>query len=222
SSSSPANQQQTQSRGPAFSKWPTVKIFMPPQGRFSPKRDEWCLTYCTQSITGRIHAVQPSCTTLCIRKVFEHEVKNVTGFKRHDMSVVRKKAIYSLPPEGQPDHVPKVLGGARTAPDPSASPSTSTTSESESLSSLPATVPTPIIKTRSWSPGYYLFTSTTIYGTFEHLASMSRDLPRQVSRQKKVESIKKEWIEYQEWVERIQKGELQETAGREGSSREGS
>ncbi|KAJ3761418.1 hypothetical protein EV360DRAFT_37911 [Lentinula raphanica] len=228
SSSSPANQQQTQSRGPAFSKWPTVKIFMPPQGRFSPKRDEWCLTYCTQSITGRIHAVQPSCTTLCIRKVFEHEVKNVTGFKRHDMNdsdgkkVVRKKAIYSLPPEGQPDHVPKVLGGARTAPDPSASPSTSTTSESESLSSLPATVPTPIIKTRSWSPGYYLFTSTTIYGTFEHLASMSRDLPRQVSRQKKVESIKKEWIEYQEWVEKIQKGELQETAGREGSSREGS
>ncbi|KAJ3831821.1 hypothetical protein F5878DRAFT_729561 [Lentinula raphanica] len=244
SSSSPANQQQTQSRGPAFSKWPTVKIFMPPQGRFSPKRDEWCLTYCTQSITGRIHAVQPSCTTLCIRKVFEHEVKNVTGFKRHDMSVmgedddgdtdatrtdgsdgkkvVRKKAIYSLPPEGQPDHVPKVLGGARTAPDPSASPSTSTTSESESLSSLPATVPTPIIKTRSWSPGYYLFTSTTIYGTFEHLASMSRDLPRQVSRQKKVESIKKEWIEYQEWVEKIQKGELQETVGREGSSREGS
>ncbi|KAH7872017.1 uncharacterized protein C8R40DRAFT_1072094 [Lentinula edodes] len=239
SSQSPPNQQQVQPRGPAFAKWPTVKIFMPPKGRFSPKRDEWCLTYCTQSITGRIHAAQPSCTTLCIRKVFEHEVRNVAGFKRHDMSVmrnddtaieviegkgkdkglheaskvVRKTAVYPLPAEGQPENVPRVLGGAES----SKSHSLSSTTSSSSTTLIPTTTTsTPTVTTRSWSPGYYLFTSTTIYGTFEHLASMSRDLPRQVARQKMMESMKREWVEYQEWAERIQRGEIQ---GVEGSFR---
>ncbi|KAF8829440.1 hypothetical protein HHX47_DHR3000703 [Lentinula edodes] len=239
SSQSPPNQQQVQPRGPAFAKWPTVKIFMPPKGRFSPKRDEWCLTYCTQSITGRIHAAQPSCTTLCIRKVFEHEVRNVAGFKRHDMSVmrnddtaieaiegkgkdkglheaskvVRKTAVYPLPAEGQPENVPRVLGGAES----SKSHSLSSTTSSSSTTLIPTTATsTPTVTTRSWSPGYYLFTSTTIYGTFEHLASMSRDLPRQVARQKMMESMKREWVEYQEWAERIQRGEIQ---GVEGSFR---
>ncbi|KAJ3995729.1 hypothetical protein F5050DRAFT_1764752 [Lentinula boryana] len=244
SSQSSTNQQQAQPRGPAFAKWPTVKIFLPPQGRFSPKRDEWCLTYCTQSITGRIHAAQPSCTTLCIRKVFEHEVKNVAGFKRHDVSVMRdddeigvpgsrhkvqesdskgrkaagKKAIYPLPPEGQPENVSKVLGGGIAAESES-SPST-TTSSSSTLSLLPTTS-TPIIKTRSWSPGYYLFTSTTIYGTFEHLVSMSRDLPRQVVRQKAVDNMKREWIEYQEWTEKLRRGEIQEADEKEEKQRTG-
>ncbi|KAJ3896385.1 hypothetical protein GG344DRAFT_36763 [Lentinula edodes] len=206
SSQSPPNQQQVQPRGPAFAKWPTVKIFMPPKGRFSPKRDEWCLTYCTQSITGRIHAAQPSCTTLCIRKVFEHEVRNVAGFKRHDM-IVRKTAVYPLPAEGQPENVPRVLGGAES----SKSHSLSSTTSSSSTTLIPTTTTsTPTVKTRSWSPGYYLFTSTTIYGTFEHLASMSRDLPRQVARQKMMESMKREWVEYQEWAERIQREEASE------------
>ncbi|KAJ4471600.1 hypothetical protein J3R30DRAFT_3527068 [Lentinula aciculospora] len=245
SSQSPPNQQQTQPRGPAFAKWPTVKIFMPPQGRFSPKRDEWCITYCTQSITGRIHAAQPSCTTLCIRKVFEHEVRNVTGFKRHEMNVmgddddtveaagskdkdkgvpedngkgrkvVRKKAVYALPPEGQPENVPKIFGGAS---------SNATNLEANSLTVSTTPIPTtPMIKIRSWSPGYYLFTSMTIYGTFEHLASMSRDIPRQVARQKKLESMKREWIEYQEWTEKLQRGEIrsQEAEGREERQQEG-
>ncbi|KAJ3805059.1 hypothetical protein F5876DRAFT_52445 [Lentinula aff. lateritia] len=206
SSQSPPNQQQVQPRGPAFAKWPTVKIFMPPKGRFSPKRDEWCLTYCTQSITGRIHAAQPSCTTICIRKVFEHEVRNVTGFKRHDM-IVRKMAVYPLPAEGQPENVPRVLGGAESL---KSHPLSSITSSSSSPTLTPTTTTsTPTVKTRSWSPGYYLFTSTTIYGTFEHLASMSRDLPRQVARQKMMESMKREWVEYQEWAERIQRGEVE-------------
>lgn len=131
----------------------------------------------------------------------------------HEASkVVRKTAVYPLPAEGQPENVPRVLGGAESSKSHTLS---STTSSSSSTTLIPTTS-TPTVKTRSWSPGYYLFTSTTIYGTFEHLSSMSRDLPRQVARQKMMESMKREWVEYQEWAERIQRGEIQ---GVEGSFR---
>ncbi|KAF5335865.1 hypothetical protein D9757_015166 [Collybiopsis confluens] len=206
SSSSQSQQGQGQRRpphGPAFAKWPTFKVFMPPQGplishsafsssiqylspgRFSPKTDEWCFTYCTQSVTGRVHSASPSCSTMCIRKVFPHEVKNILSFKTHSFVDSDGKAKYALPPEGQTELIPPILGGTKGKD--------VTRDTQDSSSSKPSTKP----ETRYWDTGYYLFSSSSVFGTVEHFFSMTQDLSKLASTQKRQDRIKREWLEYQ-------------------------
>ncbi|KIK60281.1 hypothetical protein GYMLUDRAFT_73751 [Collybiopsis luxurians FD-317 M1] len=196
SSSSQSTQgqgQRRQQRGPAFATWPTVKVFMPPQGRFSPKTDEWCFTYCTQSVTGRIHSTPPSCSTVCIRKVFPHEVKNILSFKTHSFVDNQGKAKYVLPPEGQSEHVPKIFGGTRGKDVVGDGEDRADSSSSKS----PANP-----ETRYWDTGYYLFSTSSVFGTVEHYVSMNQDLSKLASTQKRQDRIKREWLEYQDWLER--------------------
>ncbi|KAF9075577.1 hypothetical protein BDP27DRAFT_1315302 [Rhodocollybia butyracea] len=203
-SSSQSKQQQGQPRHPAFTHWPTIKIFMPPQGRFSPSADEWCFTYCNQSVTGRIHGTPPECSTICIRKVFPHEVQNILSFKRHSNVQMEKdkdgnmKAKYPLPLEGQAAHVPRILGGKKVA-----------TANVEDSSPEKKPVPFPPNldpknpDTRFWNTGYYLFSSSNVYGTLEHLSSMHLDVSKLAARQTRREKTKQEWLEYQDWLERV-------------------
>ncbi|KAF8633453.1 hypothetical protein AX17_004622 [Amanita inopinata Kibby_2008] len=126
-SSAQSSQHHPRPRKPPFADYPTIKILTPPRGhtffsrrqnstdgptgRFSPKADEWCLTYCSQSVNGRIHGKEPYCRSVCIRKVFPHEVRNIIAFKTHRDLGPDGKARYPLPLEGQPENIPKLLGG---------------------------------------------------------------------------------------------------------------
>ncbi|KAI0739505.1 hypothetical protein C8Q80DRAFT_1067212, partial [Daedaleopsis nitida] len=95
---------------------PSLKIVRPPKGQFSPEVDERCFTYCSQSVSGRIHGTDPWCRTICFRRVFNHEVTRVLA--HHRTQTVKqtpgKKPVveikeeiettpvnHPLPPEGQ-------------------------------------------------------------------------------------------------------------------------
>ncbi|KAI0759978.1 hypothetical protein BD413DRAFT_674761 [Trametes elegans] len=95
---------------------PSLKIVRPPKGPFSPQVDERCLTFCSQSVTGRIHGHDPWCRTLCVRRVFLHEVTRVLALHRtqtvhHEPgkrprveltdNVDTAPVHHPLPPEGQ-------------------------------------------------------------------------------------------------------------------------
>ncbi|CDO76387.1 hypothetical protein BN946_scf184578.g4 [Trametes cinnabarina] len=120
SSSASASSYTSQEAPPRSELWwdrvPSLKIVRPPKGPFSPKVDERCFTYCSQSVTGRIHGSDPWCRSLCIRKVFLHEVTRILA--RHTTETVQQRpgrpprreitevietapVHHPLPPEGQ-------------------------------------------------------------------------------------------------------------------------
>jgi len=56
---------------------PSIRLSVPPRGRFSPATSERCFTYCSQTHFGRAHGNEPKCYTFCLRRVFNHEVNRV-------------------------------------------------------------------------------------------------------------------------------------------------
>ncbi|TFK44862.1 hypothetical protein BDQ12DRAFT_702199 [Crucibulum laeve] len=193
----PTSQQQNQRvRKPPFANWPTIKILTPPQGRFSPKTDEWCLTYCSQSVAGRINAKAPSCRSICVRKVFPHEVRNIVAFKRHTNLGPDGKARYPLPAEGQSQNLPRYLGG-KPSEDPNAnSPSTATVRSPSSSADA-----------KCWDEGWYLWTSNSSMGVHEKLENMGYDLARQQKHTTVHEYRKEVWQDYQDLLKRKAQGE---------------
>ncbi|KAH7906809.1 hypothetical protein BJ138DRAFT_1071245 [Hygrophoropsis aurantiaca] len=72
-------------------------IYKTPSAAHSPRIDEHCLTYCVQTVNGRLQNQEPSCRSLCIRRIFAHEVKKTLA--AHDQS--QKSKSFPLPTEGQ-------------------------------------------------------------------------------------------------------------------------
>lgn len=149
-------------------------------GRFSPKFDEWCFTYCSQTVSGRIHSREPNCRSICIRKVFPHEVRNVLSFKRHQSVGADGKARYPLPSEGQSANLPRVLGG--TPKD-----------DSEDAPKVPTAGPT-----KYWDEGWYVWTGKGRFAGMEKIEKMILDLPLQQKLEKIRESRKEVWHDYEE------------------------
>ncbi|KAF9456940.1 hypothetical protein BDZ94DRAFT_1274433 [Collybia nuda] len=175
-------------RKPPLADWPTIKILTPPKGRFSPKTDEWCLTYCSQTITGRIYSKEPFCRSLCIRKVFAHEVKNIISFKSHRNVGVDGKANYPLPPEGQPNNVPRILGGK--SPEDMHNTGQKTTEKASKI----------------WDEGWYLWTSQSRLAIHEKTDSMMMDLAQQRRNAHRREQRKEVWQDYQDYLQRVPNG----------------
>ena len=142
------------------------------KGRFSPKTDEWCFTYCSQSINGRIHSKEPYCRSFCIRKVFTHEVRNVLSFKSHRSIGADGKAKYPLPSEGQPQNVPKLLGGEQ-GDDP----------DEELNQRKPQS-------TKYWDEGWYLWMGKSRWAIQERTETMLLDLEQQ-QRMETLKELKK-------------------------------
>ncbi|KAG5653511.1 hypothetical protein H0H81_012583 [Sphagnurus paluster] len=169
---------------PPFADWPTIKILTPPKGRFSPKTDEWCVTYCSQSVNGRFHGKEPSCRSLCIRKVFAHEVKNIIAFKTHRNLGPDGKAMYPLPSEGQPSNLPHMLGGRPV--------------EDGDMSQKKSNEPL-----KYWDEGWYLWTTQSRLAIHEKTDSMMMDLERQQRVGKRYEQRQEVWQDYQDHLEKM-------------------
>ncbi|KAF8891747.1 hypothetical protein BD779DRAFT_1621802 [Infundibulicybe gibba] len=183
----PAQQQQQQQvRKPPFANWPTIKILMPPQGRFSKKTDEWCFTYCSQNVNGRIYGKEPSCRSICIRKVFPHEVRNVVAFKSHRDVGPDGKAKYPLPAEGQPLNLPRYLGG-KPLEDSDEQPKPSNEAR------------------KYWQEGWYFWTSNSRWAVHDKTDTMIMDLEQQQQFATYQEQRREVWQDYQD--------HLQQTAG---------
>ncbi|XP_006461223.1 hypothetical protein AGABI2DRAFT_192757 [Agaricus bisporus var. bisporus H97] len=178
-----SQQQQKEVRKPPFANWPTIKILTPPQGQFSLQKDEWCVTYCSQSVTGRIHGKEPYCRSLCVRKVFPYEVKNILAFKRHKALDSNGKAIYPLPAEGQAANLPRMLGG-RPPEDPEDS-------------NYKHRAPEP---PKSWDEGLYLWTGKGRLAAHEKMDSMSMDFERQRRVAAMREKRREVWQDYENTI----------------------
>ena len=186
-------------RKPPLADWPTIKILTPPKGstlrhcsiatkftlltsgRFSLKTDEWCLTYCSQTITGRIHSKEPFCRSICIRKVFPHEVKNIVAFKNHRNVAADGKTKYPLPVEGQPANVPRYLGGMPTEDDDVREPT--------------------VDGIKVWDEGWYFWTSDSRLAIHEKTDTMLMDLEQQRRLAEHREQRREVWQDYQDHLQ---------------------
>ncbi|OAX43696.1 hypothetical protein K503DRAFT_680602 [Rhizopogon vinicolor AM-OR11-026] len=136
-------------------------------GKLSPQTDERCFSYCSQTTRGRTEGREPTCRSVCFRRVFAHEVRTAIA---HD-EVLRGKTPqknhgYPLPPEGQPN--PDSLS-----------------------SSSPKSV-----DIRYWEEGWYLWTSRSRWATQERLDLMMWDLDHQDHWQRHKDEVQKEWDDY--------------------------
>ncbi|KAJ7125063.1 hypothetical protein C8R44DRAFT_703098 [Mycena epipterygia] len=172
--------QQAPPRTVIFSGFPTIKVIEPPKGTFSTRNDQWCLTYCSQNVSGRIQHKQPWCRSVCLRKVFSHEVRNILQFKSHRDVGPDGKARYPLPQEGQPIHLPRYLGG-RPTDDP------------EHGRKSPA-------DTKYWEEGWYLWKTTSIVGVFNSITLMPRTLEAQGIQESIRKAKRQEWKDYQDFL----------------------
>jgi len=173
-------------RKPPLADWPTIKILTPPKGRFSLQTDEWCLTYCSQSVTGRIHSKEPFCRSICIRKIFPHEVKNIVAFKSHRNVGTDGKAMYPLPSEGQPPNVPRYLGGSPA--------------EDDDDDIFPKKS---IDGVKTWDEGWYLWTSDSRLAIHEKTDMMLMDLDQQRRLAEHMDQRREVWQDYQDHLQKV-------------------
>nr|GAT57813.1 predicted protein [Mycena chlorophos] len=168
------------SRAVVFANIPTLKVIEPPKGTFSTRNDQWCLTYCSQNVAGRINNRSPWCRSICIRKVFSHEVRNIVNFKNHKEIWADGKARYPLPPEGQPINLPPYLGG-RQIEDP------------EYGRKSPGDV-------KYWDEGWYLWKSSSFMGSHDTISRLPLNLPTQMRQEASRKDKRRVWQEYQDFL----------------------
>ncbi|THH06970.1 hypothetical protein EW145_g3712 [Phellinidium pouzarii] len=159
-----------------------IKIKRPAQGKFSPKTDERCFTWCSQSVRGRFEGRDPRCRSLCIRRVFEHEVKQLTThFSLDSRSHVVNGAAneYPLPPEGQPSSaiIDGAVGGV---------PGTRSAAEG----------------VRYWKEGWYIWMTKNRWAAQEKMDLMMFDLDKQTAWMRTKEQEERAWAEKEAQIER--------------------
>lgn len=129
---------------------------------------------------GRLQEQDPNCRSVCIRKVFPHEVRNIVSFKSHRNVGADGKAKYPLPEEGQAVNLPRFLGG-RPVGD----------SDTSNKPLAPVAV-------KHWDEGYYLWMSKGRWAAFEKTASMKLNLEKQQQTVLHVDHTKELLQDYQE------------------------
>jgi len=132
-------------------------------------------------VTGRIHGKEPYCRSLCIRKVFPHEVRNIVAFKKHKKLDPNGNALYPLPAEGQPTNLPRILGG-KSLEDPED----------------PDYKPHPREPPKAWESGLYMWTGKGRQAAHEKFDSMSLDFERQQRMAAMKEKRREVWQDYQD------------------------
>lgn len=150
---------------------PSIRLSVPPRGRFSPATSERCFTYCSQSNYGRAHGSEPKCYTFCLRRIFNHEVDRVLTSANYG-PIIKSPTVSAnvpLPQEANTTLSQYISDPARAdAPDGSAS-----------SSSHASTSPQPENKQQHWQEGYYVWLSRSRQAASEHMSHMKRDLFQQ-------------------------------------------
>ncbi|KAF8526045.1 hypothetical protein BU17DRAFT_62575 [Hysterangium stoloniferum] len=82
---------------------PKLTLFKRGEAWNSSQIDERCFIYCTQTSRGRARIENPMCRTICIRRVFGHEVQDGSYDATKDPNGnLRPRRPLPLPGEGQP------------------------------------------------------------------------------------------------------------------------
>ncbi|KAJ7782753.1 hypothetical protein B0H16DRAFT_1357178 [Mycena metata] len=178
-----SGQTRTQTQQPQrmviFSGLPTIKVIEPPKGIHSTRNDQWCLTYCSQNVSGRINQQHPFCRSVCLRKVFSHEVRNIIQFKSHKEVGPDGKARYPLPREGQPINLPRYLGGKPT-------------DDPEHGRKSPGDI-------KYWDEGWYFWKTNSFLGVYSSISQMQHNLQHQAVLDAQRQAKRKLWLEYQDF-----------------------
>ncbi|KAL4245040.1 hypothetical protein ABKN59_002847 [Abortiporus biennis] len=197
SSSSSKSQQYPGSSYYWINRVPAIFISIPRKGTQSPKVDERCFTYCTQSVRGRFDGAEPWCRSFCIRRVFNHEVRRILNtpsylpmHDKHNISPessntegsVEIDAKYPLPPEGQrtPQFL-ETLSGKKKDGDAEGSTWKSIAGEKHPD------------EMKYWREGWYLWMSESRWAAQEKMDLMMCDLEKQAEWQKYKERTNQEW-----------------------------
>lgn len=134
--------------------------------------DERCFTYCSQTIRGRLERTEPYCRSICLRRVFAHEVQKILATHDGQQQTVQTK--YPLPPEGQ-----------RT---PSLTELLTGQPADEEDKSQPA-------EARHWDEGYYFWASKSRWAAQERMDLMMCDLEHQTEWQRYKDEMNEQWAQ---------------------------
>ena len=160
---------------------PSIRLSVPPRGRsqshslsrtilittghLSPATSERCITYCSQSHFGRAHGNEPKCYTLCLRRIFNHEVNRVLTNVNYGPTIQSPTVSANIP---LPQEANTTLG-QYLSDSPGAEVSDGPTPH--------ATPPEhPENSQRHWQEGYYVWLSRSRQAASEHMSHMKRDL----------------------------------------------
>ncbi|KAI5117197.1 hypothetical protein M0805_004967 [Coniferiporia weirii] len=216
-------------RPPAESWWKgafanPVQVKRPAQGKFSPKTDERCFTWCSQSVRGRHEGADPWCRSVCVRRVFAHEVRQLTSHFSNDAAAHRRASLgvspvasqsgagagvvdHPLPPEGQPESaiVDGIVGGppALSSPVSSGSGSGSFNPPRSSGGGEEAE------GVRYWREGWYVWMTKNRWAAQERMDLMMLDLEKQTAWMRTKEQEERAWAE----VQRVRERERERTQG---------
>jgi len=149
---------------------PSIRLSIPPRGRFSPATSERCFTYCSQSHFGRAHGNEPKCYTLCLRRVFNHEVNRVLTNVNYGPIIKSPSVSANIP---LPQEANTTLGQYIS------DPAHVEGSDSSSSSSHTTTSPHSENPQQHWQEGYYVWLSHSRQAVAEHMSHMKRDLFQQ-------------------------------------------
>lgn len=208
-SSSPADSQPGSSKRPElyWNRLPSIKVLKPPTGNYSPRVDERCFTYCSQSIRGRLSSDEPWCRTICLRRVFNHEVRRTLATSKYnpetqsfELAMEETDPKIPLPPEGQPK--------------PHAT-------ESEDVDNDGGKIEWKSIAGKDhpgqpifWKEGWYLWTSKSRWAAQEKMDLMMLDLEKQAEWQKYKEHVNEDWAAF----ERQRQHQHQQSPGGDGTA----
>ncbi|KAF8496426.1 hypothetical protein F5888DRAFT_1703799 [Russula emetica] len=141
---------------------PSIRLSVPPRGRFSPATSEGCITYCSQSHFGRAHGNEPKCYTLCLRRIFNHEVNRVLTSVNYGPNIKSPTVSANIP---LPQEANTTLGQYF----------------SDSPGARATTPEHPENSQRHWQEGYYVWLSRSRQAASEHMSHMKRDLFQQAA-----------------------------------------
>ncbi|EIW80757.1 hypothetical protein CONPUDRAFT_166177 [Coniophora puteana RWD-64-598 SS2] len=192
---------------------PYIDIRNSPPGPRSHSADERCFTYCSQTSRGRSEGREPYCRSLCIRRVFAHEVEQLirpTAEHENDTAdpvsqsqsqpqsqqhqSTPKKGLYKLPMEGQTPRPAEPAGPSNPVRDLDAVMSGDdqpglSSSEGEQRKGL--TNDRKGAETRYWEDGWYVWYTKNRSAAQEHIGLMRHDLRRQTGWQERKEDMVK-------------------------------